>query len=90
MLHTGTPFSVAYVTLFTVTITAGLVGYGMTFTAGRGNDTVSMSILFVLQYLLTACRSAVQSKTSPADLLGKTLLLIWERHYLMVDAQLRW
>ena len=50
--NTDCDYSAAYVTLFTDT--ADLVGYGMSFTTGRGNDIVSI-VASCLTYLLTAC-----------------------------------
>ncbi|KAF8638174.1 hypothetical protein AX17_002397 [Amanita inopinata Kibby_2008] len=68
-------YSSAYVTLFTDT---SLVGYGMTFTTGRGNDIVCAAIKEVANRLV-----GKDTEELFADM-GKA----WD--HLMADAQLRW
>ncbi|KAF8333299.1 mandelate racemase/muconate lactonizing enzyme [Amanita rubescens] len=75
-MNTDCDYSAAYVTLFTDT--ADLVGYGMTFTTGRGNDIVCHAIKDVANRLV-----GKDTEELFADM-GKA----WD--YLMADAQLRW
>ncbi|KIY47845.1 enolase C-terminal domain-like protein [Fistulina hepatica ATCC 64428] len=74
-MNTECDYSSAYVSLKT---DSNLVGYGMTFTIGRGNDLVCAAIAQVAQRLVgKECEGLF------ADM-GKT----WD--YMMSDPQLRW
>ncbi|KAF7299219.1 MR-MLE domain-containing protein [Mycena indigotica] len=74
-MNTDCDYSSAYVTLLT---DSALVGHGMTFTIGRGNDIVCAAIGAVAQRLV-----GKESEELFKDM-GKT----WE--YMMADPQLRW
>ncbi|PFH48953.1 hypothetical protein AMATHDRAFT_64126 [Amanita thiersii Skay4041] len=74
-MNTDCDYSAAYVTIFTDT---NLVGYGMTFTIGRGNDIVCMAIKEVADRLV-----GKDTEELFADM-GKA----WD--HLTADAQLRW
>ncbi|PFH48974.1 hypothetical protein AMATHDRAFT_76464 [Amanita thiersii Skay4041] len=74
-MNTDTDYSAAYITLFTDT---NLVGHGMTFTNGRGNDIVCMAIKEVANRLV-----GKDTEELFADM-GKA----WD--HLTADAQLRW
>jgi len=75
-MNTDCDYSAAYVTLFTDT--ADLVGYGMTFTTGRGNDIVCHAIQDVANRLIGKDTEELFADMGEA----------WD--YLMADAQLRW
>ncbi|KZT02985.1 enolase C-terminal domain-like protein [Laetiporus sulphureus 93-53] len=74
-MNTECDYSSAYVTLLT---SSSLVGYGMTFTIGRGNDIVCMAIKELANRLVGKDVEKLFSN------MGKT----WE--YLCADPQLRW
>ncbi|KAJ3916530.1 enolase C-terminal domain-like protein [Lentinula edodes] len=74
-MNTDCDYSSAYITLLT---DSKLVGHGMTFTIGRGNDIVCMAIREVANRLI-----GKDTEDLFADM-GKT----WE--FMMSDPQLRW
>ena len=74
-MNTDCDYSSAYVTLFT---SSDLVGHGMTFTIGRGNDIVCKAIEEVAKRLLGKDTEELFAN------MGKT----WD--YLSSDSQLRW
>jgi len=74
-MNTECYYSSAYVTLLT---SSDLVGYGMTFTIGRGNDIVCIAIKEVANRLV-----GKDTESLFADM-GKT----WD--YMTADPQLRW
>ncbi|KAI0346382.1 enolase C-terminal domain-like protein [Trametopsis cervina] len=74
-MNTDCDYSSAYVTLFT---SSDLVGHGMTFTIGRGNDIVCSAIKEVASRL----------KGKNVDELFANMGQTWE--YLCADPQLRW
>ncbi|KAH7877058.1 enolase C-terminal domain-like protein [Lentinula edodes] len=74
-MNTDCDYSSAYITLLT---DSELVGHGMTFTIGRGNDIVCMAIREVANRLI-----GKDTEDLFADM-GKT----WE--FMMSDPQLRW
>ncbi|KAJ3888798.1 enolase C-terminal domain-like protein [Lentinula edodes] len=74
-MNTDCDYSSAYITLLT---DSELVGHGMTFTIGRGNDIVCMAIREVANRLI-----GKDTEELFADM-GKT----WE--FMMSDPQLRW
>ncbi|KIM37219.1 hypothetical protein M413DRAFT_448713 [Hebeloma cylindrosporum] len=74
-MNTDCDYSSAYVALLT---DSELVGYGMTFTIGRGNDIVCAAIKAVANRLVGKDTEALFSD------MGKT----WD--YMMADPQLRW
>jgi L-fuconate dehydratase len=74
-MNTNCDYSAAYVSLYT---DSNLVGHGMTFTIGRGNDIVCQAIRAV------AGRIANKEIESLFADMGKT----WD--YLVGDPQLRW
>ncbi|KAG8784155.1 hypothetical protein FRC20_001933 [Serendipita sp. 405] len=74
-MNTECDYSSAYITLLT---DSDLVGHGMTFTIGRGNDIVCNAISQV------ADRLVGKETESLFENMGKT----WE--YLVADPQLRW
>ncbi|PCH39452.1 enolase C-terminal domain-like protein [Wolfiporia cocos MD-104 SS10] len=74
-MNTDCDYSSAYVTLFT---SGDLVGHGMTFTIGRGNDIVCAAIRELAQRLVGKDTEELFAN------MGKT----WE--YLCADPQLRW
>ncbi|KAJ4467237.1 enolase C-terminal domain-like protein [Lentinula aciculospora] len=74
-MNTDCDYSSAYITLLT---DAELVGHGMTFTIGRGNDIVCMAIREVANRLI-----GKETEDLFADM-GKT----WD--FMMSDPQLRW
>ena len=74
-MNTDCDYSAAYVTLLT---SSDLVGYGMTFTIGRGNDIVCMAIKELSQRLVGKDVEKLFAN------MGKT----WD--YLSADPQLRW
>ncbi|KAJ3811447.1 enolase C-terminal domain-like protein [Lentinula lateritia] len=74
-MNTDCDYSSAYITLLT---DSELVGHGMTFTIGRGNDIVCMAIREVANRLV-----GKDTEDLFADM-GKT----WE--FMMSDPQLRW
>ncbi|KAK2464512.1 hypothetical protein APHAL10511_003491 [Amanita phalloides] len=76
-MNTDCDYSAAYVTLITDTPRT-LVGYGMTFTIGRGNDIVCLAIGQVAQRLV-----GKDPETLFSDM-GRT----WDE--VMADSQLRW
>jgi len=74
-MNTDCDYSSAYVTLFT---SGDLVGYGMTFTIGRGNDIVCAAIKELANRLVGKDVEELFAN------MGKT----WD--YLSSDSQLRW
>ncbi|KAH9478780.1 L-galactonate dehydratase [Psilocybe cubensis] len=74
-MNTDCDYSSAYVALFT---DSELVGYGMTFTIGRGNDIVCAAIKEVASRLVGKDTEELFSD------MGKT----WD--FMMADPQLRW
>ncbi|KAJ3754887.1 enolase C-terminal domain-like protein [Lentinula raphanica] len=74
-MNTDCDYSSAYITLLT---DSELVGHGMTFTIGRGNDIVCMAIREVANRLI-----GKETEDLFADM-GKT----WD--FMMSDPQLRW
>ena len=74
-MNTDCDYSSAYVTLFT---SGDLVGYGMTFTIGRGNDIVCSAIKELAKRLVGKDVEELFAN------MGKT----WD--YLSADSQLRW
>ncbi|KAF8068680.1 enolase C-terminal domain-like protein [Lyophyllum atratum] len=74
-MNTECDYSSAYVTLLT---DSDLVGYGMTFTIGRGNDIVCIAIKEVANRLVGKDTEELFSN------MGET----WD--YMMADPQLRW
>ncbi|KAJ3770171.1 enolase C-terminal domain-like protein [Lentinula raphanica] len=74
-MNTDCDYSSAYITLLTE---SELVGHGMTFTIGRGNDIVCMAIREVANRLI-----GKETEDLFADM-GKT----WD--FMMSDPQLRW
>lgn len=74
-MNTDCDYSSAYVTLYT---SSDLVGHGMTFTIGRGNDIVCAAIKSLSERLIGKDVEALFSN------MGKT----WE--FLVGDPQLRW
>jgi L-alanine-DL-glutamate epimerase-like enolase superfamily enzyme len=74
-MNTDCDYSSAYVSLLT---SGGLVGHGMTFTIGRGNDIVCAAIKEV------AARLVGKDAEELFANMGKT----WD--YLCADPQLRW
>ncbi|KAF9517532.1 hypothetical protein BS47DRAFT_1339391 [Hydnum rufescens UP504] len=77
-MNTDCDYSSAYVTLFTDSPDPSLVGNGMTFTIGRGNDIVCMAIREVAHRLV-----GKKTEVLFADM-GKS----WD--YILADPQLRW
>lgn len=74
-MNTDCDYSSAYVTLKT---SSDLVGHGMTFTIGRGNDIVILAIRELARRLVGKDVEELFAN------MGKT----WE--YLCADPQLRW
>lgn len=74
-MNTDCDYSAAYVTLLT---SSDLVGHGMTFTIGRGNDIVCMAIKELSNRLIGKDVEEVFAN------MGTT----WD--YLSADSQLRW
>lgn len=74
-MNTDCDYSSAYVTLLT---SSDLVGYGMTFTIGRGNDIVCAAIKEVADRL----------KGKAVEALFANMGQAWD--YLCADPQLRW
>lgn len=74
-MNTDCDYSSAYVTLFT---SSDLVGHGMTFTIGRGNDIVCSAIKEV----------AGRLKGKEIESLFANMGQTWD--YLCADPQLRW
>jgi L-fuconate dehydratase len=74
-MNTDCDYSSAYVTLLT---SSDLVGHGMTFTIGRGNDIVCAAIKEVANRL----------KGKEVEELFANMGQTWE--YLCADPQLRW
>lgn len=74
-MNTDCDYSSAYVTLLT---SGDLVGHGMTFTIGRGNDIVCAAIKEVAQRVVGKDTEELFAN------MGKT----WD--YLCSDPQLRW
>ena len=74
-MNTDCDYSSAYVTLFT---NSELVGHGMTFTIGRGNDIVCAAIKEV----------AARLKGKDVEELFANMGKTWD--YLCADPQLRW
>ena len=74
-MNTDCDYSSAYVTLFT---SGDLVGHGMTFTIGRGNDIVCRAIEELSKRLIGKDVEEIFAN------MGKT----WD--YLSADSQLRW
>ena len=74
-MNTDCDYSSAYVTLFT---SGDLVGHGMTFTIGRGNDIVCAAIKEL----------AARLKGKDVEELFANMGKTWD--YLCSDPQLRW
>ena len=92
--NTDCDYSSAYISLLT---NSDLVGHGMTFTIGRGNDIVSAQItlfyfkdFYLRDYQVCAAIGEVANRLVGKEVealfanMGKT----WD--YLLADSQLRW
>ncbi|KDQ08660.1 hypothetical protein BOTBODRAFT_37810 [Botryobasidium botryosum FD-172 SS1] len=77
-MNTDCDYSSAYISLYTDSPDKSLVGHGMTFTIGRGNDIVCAAIAEVANRLVGKNLEELFSD------MGKT----WD--YLLADSQLRW
>lgn len=91
-MNTDCDYSSAYVSLYTDT---GLVGHGMTFTIGRGNDIVSTHTHPTHRIKSSFAQVIMAIKEITSRLIGKDTEELfadmgktWD--YLVADPQLRW